>query len=124
NTVLAALNRRVVRRPQQVASGIFMQVHGTPMTYTVTSWGRRTDALVQFSVPSFEYPRADAPSTLHFAGPLSATGSQAPVPEWWPDLDGSRPVVHVSQGTVANLDYEQLIAPTLRALADEDVLVV
>jgi UDP:flavonoid glycosyltransferase YjiC (YdhE family) len=32
--------------------------------------------------------------------------------------------VHVTQGTVANTDYEQLIAPTLRALADDDVLVV
>jgi UDP:flavonoid glycosyltransferase YjiC (YdhE family) len=32
--------------------------------------------------------------------------------------------VHVTQGTVANTDYGQLIIPTLRALADEDVLVV
>lgn len=35
-----------------------------------------------------------------------------------------RPVVHVTQGTIANKDFGQLIAPTLRALADEDVLVV
>ncbi|MHA7652376.1 glycosyltransferase [Mycobacterium sp. ML4] len=38
--------------------------------------------------------------------------------------DGSRPVVHVTQGTVANVDYRQAIAPTLQALADENVLVV
>ena len=87
-------------------------------------WGRRAEAIVQFSVPSFEYPMSDAPSTLHFVGPLSATGSQAPLPEWWSDLDGTRPVVHVTQGTVANIDYGQAIEPTLRALADEDVLVV
>jgi UDP:flavonoid glycosyltransferase YjiC (YdhE family) len=43
---------------------------------------------------------------------------------WWQELDGTRPVVHVTQGTVANVDYEQLIAPTLRALADDDILVV
>ena len=79
---------------------------------------------MQFSVPSFEYPRSDAPANLHFAGPLSATGSQAPLPDWWGDLDGTRPVIHVTQGTVANTDYSQAIAPTLRALADEDVLVV
>jgi UDP:flavonoid glycosyltransferase YjiC (YdhE family) len=87
-------------------------------------WGRHADALVQFSVPQFEYPRSDAPSTLNFVGPMSATGSQAPLPVWWSDLDGSRPVVHVTQGTVANFDYGQAIAPTLRALADDDVLVV
>jgi UDP:flavonoid glycosyltransferase YjiC (YdhE family) len=79
---------------------------------------------VQFSVPSFEYPRSDTPANLHYVGALSANGSQAPLPEWWGDLDGGRPVVHVTQGTVANTDYNQAIAPTLRALADDDVLVV
>src|ERR1700755_2439803 len=53
-----------------------------------------------------------------------APRSPAPLPDWWDALDGTRPVVHVTQGTVANVDYEQAIAPTLRALADEDVLVV
>jgi UDP:flavonoid glycosyltransferase YjiC (YdhE family) len=94
------------------------------MPGTMTNWPRRADALVQFTVPSFEYPRSDAPATLHFAGPLCATGSTAPLPDWWADLDGTRPVIHVTQGTVANTDYEQVIAPTLRALADDDVLVV
>ena len=82
------------------------------------------DAVVQFTVPAFEYPRSDAPATLHFAGPLSATGSQAPRPSWWADLDGGRPVVHVTQGTIANKDFGQLVGPTLEALADDDVLVV
>ncbi len=36
----------------------------------------------------------------------------------------SRPVVHVTQGTVADVDLHHLVVPTLRALADEDVLVV
>ena len=40
-----------------------------------------------------------------------------PLPDWWSELDGSRPVVHVTQGTLANTDYKQLIAPTLRARA-------
>ena len=33
-------------------------------------------------------------------------------------------MVHVSQGTVANTDFDELIRPTLTALADEDVTVV
>jgi len=124
NIALASLNRQVLRRPYQVIDDLHREVHGTPMPGTFVDWGRRADALVQFSVPSFEYPRSDAPRTLHFVGPLSATGSQAPLPPWWADLDGSRPVIHVTQGTLANTDYGQAIAPTLDALAGDDVLVV
>lgn len=124
NAALAALNRRMLRPANQLIDDLHREVHGTPMPGTMPDWGRRADALVQFGVPSFEYPRSDAPANLHFAGPLSATGSRAPLPQWWGDLDGTRPVVHVTQGTVANTDYEQAIAPTLRALAGEDLLVV
>jgi MGT family glycosyltransferase len=124
NVALAAVNRRVLRQPYQVIDDLHREVHGTGMPFTFPDWGSRADALVQFTVPSFEYPRSDAPSELHFAGPLSATGSQAPLPEWWADLDGNRPIIHVTQGTIANTDYGQVIAPTLRALVDEDVLVV
>jgi UDP:flavonoid glycosyltransferase YjiC (YdhE family) len=83
------------------------------------------DLLGQFTVPSFEYPRSDLPSNVRFFGPLTPpvkSGWQPP--EWWGDLDGSRPVVHVSQGTVANVDFGELVGPTLDALADEPVLVV
>ncbi|RYG25414.1 glycosyl transferase, partial [bacterium] len=44
-------------------------------------------------------------------------------PEWWSDLDGDKKVVLVTQGTVAN-NYDELIRPAIRALKDEDVLVV
>ena len=124
NTALAALNRRVLWRTNQSVNDQYRYAHGKDMPGTATDWGRRADAIVQFSVPSFEYPRSDAPANLHFTGPLSTTGSAAPLPNWWGDLDGTRPVIHVTQGTVANADYEQVIAPTLRALADEDVLIV
>jgi UDP:flavonoid glycosyltransferase YjiC (YdhE family) len=124
NAALAPLHRRILRQGTRTLNDLHRQVHGKDMPGTMTNWYRRADAFVQFTVPSFEYPRSDAPATLHFAGPLCATGSQAPLPEWWPDLDGPRPVVHVTQGTVANTDYAQVIAPTLRALADDDVLVV
>ncbi|HKP41718.1 glycosyltransferase [Mycobacterium sp.] len=124
NIALAAVNRWVVRQANQTIDDLHRQVHGDPIPGGLADWGRRADALVQFTVPSFEYPRSDAPAELHFAGPLSATGSQAPLPQWWADLDGSRPVVHVTQGTIATTDYEQLIAPTLQALAADDILVV
>lgn len=46
------------------------------------------------------------------------------LPHWWHDVAGSDvPVVHVTQGT-ANVDPDDLVLPTLEALAGEDVLVV
>jgi UDP:flavonoid glycosyltransferase YjiC (YdhE family) len=117
NAALAAVNRRVLHRVNQDVDNLHRQLHAVPVPGALADWGRRADALVQFTVPSFEYPRSDAPATMHFAGPLSAAGSQAPLPPWWGDVDGSRPVIHVTQGTVANIDYENLIVPTLRALA-------
>lgn len=82
------------------------------------------DRFLQLTVPGFEYPRSDLPSSVAFAGPVLPAASVAgPLPEWWDDLDG-RTVVHVTQGTVDNQDLTSLIGPTLRALADEKCLVV
>jgi MGT family glycosyltransferase len=123
NAILAALNRRVWARADHTLDRLHRAVHGQALPGQIVNWLTWADAVVQFTVPSFEYPRSDAPASLHFIGPLSATGSQAPRPDWWGDLDGSRPVIHVTQGTFANKDYTQVIAPTLEALAGEDVLV-
>ena len=50
---------------------------------------------------------------------------QVPLPPWAHELDGSRKVVLVTQGTLANHNFGLLIAPTLAALANEpDLLVV
>jgi UDP:flavonoid glycosyltransferase YjiC (YdhE family) len=124
NKVLTALSRRIFAGVDRVADAMYSDVHGVPLPFPLLDWAGHADAVVQFTVPAFEYPRADAPATLHFAGPVSATGSHAPRPSWWADLDSGRPIVHVTQGTVANKDFDQLITPTLEALARDDVLVV
>lgn len=76
------------------------------------------------SVPGFEYPRSDLPGHVHHIGllPVEAPPAWQP-PAWWGELDGGRPVVHVSQGTIANV-APTLIKPALEGLAEEDVLVV
>jgi UDP:flavonoid glycosyltransferase YjiC (YdhE family) len=75
-------------------------------------------------VPSFEFPRK-LPPTVHFVGRPPIVPNQAPLPPWANELDGSRKVVLVTQGTVANHDFGLLVSPTLAALADEkDLLVV
>lgn len=85
---------------------------------------RLADVYWQLTVPSFELPRT-LPSSVKFIGTLPIIPNQAPLPPWAADLDGKRKVVLVTQGTVANHDFNLLIVPTLAALADEpDLLVV
>jgi UDP:flavonoid glycosyltransferase YjiC (YdhE family) len=81
--------------------------------------------LLATSVPDLELPRTDLPAHVHFVGRMDAPPpASSSVPAWWGDvLAGDRPVVHVTQGTL-NAEPSDLLLPTLRALADEPVLVV
>jgi MGT family glycosyltransferase len=80
---------------------------------------------LQPTAPSFDYPRSDLPEQVHFVGPLlpPAPPGAGPRPSWWGELDGRKPVVLVTQGTVAT-DPAELLLPAFEALAGEDVLVV
>ncbi|GAB3429004.1 glycosyltransferase [Actinophytocola sediminis] len=84
-----------------------------------------SDEFLQLSIASMDYPRSDLPESVRFIGalPVSADSGRE-LPEWWSDVLDARQVVVVSQGTVANNDFTELVQPTLDALADEDVLVV
>jgi UDP:flavonoid glycosyltransferase YjiC (YdhE family) len=79
---------------------------------------------MQSTVPDFEYPRRDLPKQVRFIGPLlpGAVKSFEP-PVWWNELPRARRVVLVTQGTVAT-DPRHLLVPTIRALADQPVLVI
>jgi MGT family glycosyltransferase len=82
------------------------------------------DAYLQLSAPGFEFPR-DLPRSVHFVGTPPIIPNQVPPPPWAHELDGSRKVVLVTQGTVANHNLNLLIGPTLAGLANEpDVFVV
>jgi UDP:flavonoid glycosyltransferase YjiC (YdhE family) len=83
------------------------------------------DAIAVLTVPEFDFPRATPPASLTYAGILPApAGAGWEKPDWWADLDSGRPVVVVTQGTIANDDFGRLVEPALQALADKDVLVV
>jgi UDP:flavonoid glycosyltransferase YjiC (YdhE family) len=84
------------------------------------------DETVVLTVPGFEFERSDLPDNVHLVGILPAPGVDEnwEPPAWWGDLDGGRPVVVVTQGTLANEDLSQLIEPALTGLADRDVTVV
>jgi MGT family glycosyltransferase len=125
NRILSAIAERAIfGAVQREADELSRREVGVPLGGFVLDWPSRADAVVQFTVPAFEYSRSDLPETVHFAGPLPAQPSTAGLPEWWADLDGRRPVVHVTQGTVANADFGQLVLPTIEGLASSDHLVV
>ncbi|WP_033338306.1 glycosyltransferase [Catenuloplanes japonicus] len=127
NRALAAFVRRTVFAPsigqvdaQRVALGL------EPAGRTAMETSREPELYLQLSTPGFEYPRTDLPGYVAFVGhpaPLPPSSPFTP-PSWWADVtSGERPVVVVSQGTIAT-DPAELLRPALTALASEDVLVV
>ncbi|TDC15395.1 glycosyltransferase [Streptomyces sp. 8K308] len=86
------------------------------------------DRYLVLTVPEFEYPRGDLPSTVEFVGPTWPELPEVPTsPACRRDVERSRaagvPVVLVIQGP-RTADPASLVAPTAAALADEHVLVV
>jgi MGT family glycosyltransferase len=88
------------------------------------------DLHLQPTIPSFEYPRKYLPPQIEFIGPLTSVPETPPLhslPSWWGDVEAAyeqgTPIVLVTQGTLAT-DARELIAPALRGLARERVLVV
>ena len=82
------------------------------------------ELFLQMTVPGFEFPRLSLPKPVEYVGILPIVPSQAPMPDWAGDLDGTRKVVLVTQGTLSNVDFRQLVIPTLNALADEAEIMV
>jgi MGT family glycosyltransferase len=82
------------------------------------------DRFLQLTVAALEYERSDAPAGLRYVGPLPARESSFSPPVWWDEVLGARKVVLVTQGTIANRDFDELIRPTLTALADMDAVIV
>ncbi|MEV0355743.1 glycosyltransferase [Nocardia sp. NPDC050697] len=125
NAVLHALVRRVLFAPVQAElDALFRAVHGRPAGAFLFDLQGTLDAVVQLSAPGFEYPRPDAGVPIRFAGPIIPASAGGELPPWWDELGTGRPVVLVTQGTIANTDPTELIRPTIDALADEDALVV
>lgn len=125
NRAMNAEVRRAFAALQRFGETTFESLGLTLPDYLFDTPFRRTDHYLQLTVPSFEYPRTDLPAHLRFVGALPpAAGGDHVEPAWWSELSAGRPVVVVTQGTVANTDLHDLVIPTVSALADLDVLVV
>ncbi|QHN03608.1 glycosyl transferase [Granulicella sp. WH15] len=80
------------------------------------------DLFLQLGAEEFEFPMHNRRPNLRFVGPiLPKSKGLVEEPSWLLD---SKPVVFVTQGTLANFDFNQLVNPALTGLAGEDVQVV
>jgi UDP:flavonoid glycosyltransferase YjiC (YdhE family) len=100
------------------------------------SWLDSYDTTLQMCLPSLEYPRSDLAPSIRYAGglPKREIDPQFPYPSWWPEIKANaelpigsperKKVIPVTQGTV-NLDYAQLVIPTIKAFAKRtDIIVI
>ena len=126
NRLLNFLTHRILLRDvTRYANNIRRELGLEPLNgHFLSAMWQISGLIMQISTPAFEYPRSDQPGKLHFIGPVLPEPDPTFEPsDWWSDLDGSKPVMLVNQGTIAkNLD--DLIVPTIKGLKDQQVLVV
>jgi UDP:flavonoid glycosyltransferase YjiC (YdhE family) len=82
---------------------------------------------MQMCIPSVEYPRSDAPSTIHFAGrvPSRVRDPSVKLPNWWQEIveNKTKKIVAVSQRST-NDDISKLIIPAMNGLKDYRGIIV
>lgn len=119
------LYRGPLRPVQAALDAELVALGASPGVVHLSDQVTKFDLTFHLAVAGFEYPRRELPPSVVFAGPLLPDPCSAvELPSWWADLDSSRPVVHVTQGTMDNANLGKLLIPALRALAGDDVLVV
>ncbi|NYF10254.1 MGT family glycosyltransferase [Leifsonia sp. AK011] len=121
-------NRVFFRETHALAKRILAELGVVSIPGSIMDVSRSFDRFLQLTPAELEYPRRDLGASTRFVGPVPSTPGATAVPEWWPELDGTRPVVHVTQGTIDNVDLSRLIGPTVEALgshrADAPLVVV
>lgn len=125
NRVLTLAIRNLLFRPLFDAINEIRLENGLPEAEEVgMGYPSHAELFLQLSTAGFEYPR-QVPEILRYVGPTrpASSGDFEP-PDWWPQIESAdRPVVLVTQGTVTTAG-DELLRPTLDALANQDVLVV
>lgn len=126
NRSLTALSHKVLlRETQNVANHLLDRLNSRQLPTFVLDSGKLADRYIAPTVLEFDYPRSDLPANVRYVGAVHPGPSRGfRRPPWWSQLDGDRPVVHVTQGTIDNADLGRLIEPTIDALGGEDVIVV
>ncbi|MCZ8378624.1 glycosyltransferase [Mycobacterium sp. CPCC 205372] len=126
NRALTVLAQKVLlRESQRAAEDVVNRLGAGPLRTFVLDAGLLADRYIAPTIPEFDYPRSDLPTTVRYVGAVHpAPSSGVTLPSWWEQLDTARPIVHVTQGTIDNADLGRLLAPTIAALGGEDVTVI
>jgi MGT family glycosyltransferase len=119
------LRERFMLRPAQQAvnaalAGLGYPALPCPILEAMTAL---PDLYLHPGIESFEYP--DSNSKVQYIGALPPPAGQPALPEWWEELDRTKRLVLITQGTIANRDFSQVITPALVALGGrEDVTII
>jgi MGT family glycosyltransferase len=119
------LRERLMLQPAQQAVNAALASLGYPALPCpiLEAMTELPDLYLHPGIESFEYP--DSNSKVQYIGALPTPAGQPTLPAWWQHLDRTKRLVLVTQGTVANRDFGQVIAPALVALGGrEDVTII
>jgi UDP:flavonoid glycosyltransferase YjiC (YdhE family) len=118
---------RVMRRPLQAAFDKTLAKLGCgPLPCPVLEcMSTLPDLYLHPGIQRLQYPgHSVSSSKVRYIGNISPPPGQYLLPDWWQKLDKAKRLVLVTQGTVANWNLGQLIAPTLQGLSEETDLLV
>jgi UDP:flavonoid glycosyltransferase YjiC (YdhE family) len=118
---------RVLLQPAQAAFNAELAKHGSRLLPcpVLESMATLPDVYLHPGIQSFQYPGYSAESSpVRYIGRVPPPPGQHPLPEWWHELDKTKRLVLLTQGTVANRDFGQLVGPALEGLAGEKDLLV
>jgi UDP:flavonoid glycosyltransferase YjiC (YdhE family) len=119
------LRERLMLQPAQQAVNAALASLGYPALPCpiLEAMTELPDLYLHPGIESFEYP--DSNSKVQYIGALPTPAGQPTLPEWWQHLDRTKRLVLITQGTIANRDLGQVIAPALIALGSrEDVTII
>jgi MGT family glycosyltransferase len=120
NVERAVLNP-VQEHADQLLKKLGVQPLPAPVFESITTLA---DVILQPSVPGFEYALREPQENLHFIGALLPEGYGDIPPQLREAKEAGRTVILVSQGTIANGDLRQLVAPVIQAFGDRDDVLI
>jgi len=116
--------RLLLKPVQAIFNATLTKIGSSPLPCPLfESMSTLPDLYLHPGIRSFEYPDQSATSPVQFIGPLPLR-KQHVLPDWWHELDQTKRLVLITQGTVANWDLGQLVGPALVGLAEEKDLIL